>query len=144
MVNEQAILDHLRELHDALSDLRRYREAMADASRLAADRDMQHMVLHAMLVSIQSSIDIANHLISEKRLKRPDTYRETFEILGQSGIIDASMGANLSNLAAFRNILVHGYWKLDQKTVFVLLQEDIWELEAFERVIKEILGKERG
>lgn len=144
MVNEQAILDHLRELHDALSDLRRYKKAAADAAGLAADRDMQHMVLYAMLVSIQSSIDIANHLISEKRLKRPETYRETFEILGQGGIIGASLSAKLSNLAAFRNVLVHGYWKLDPKSVFALLKEDIWELEDFERIVKEILGEEEG
>jgi len=42
------------------------------------------MILHAMLVSIQSAIDIASHLISQNDLKRPATYRETFDLLGQA------------------------------------------------------------
>jgi len=67
------------------------------------------MILHAMLVCIQSAIDIATCVIAEERLKKPSTYRETFEILAENGIIPEPLARDLSDLAGFRNVLVHIY-----------------------------------
>jgi len=37
----------------------------------------------------------------------------------------------LSNLAGFRNLLVHLYWKVAIKEVFNTLQNDLWALIEF-------------
>ena len=77
------VLSSLRELEISLNDWERYqRYSLED---LKKDRDKRNMILHAMLVSIQSAIDISSYLISENGIKRPETYRETFDLLGQSG-----------------------------------------------------------
>lgn len=143
MVNRRGILDHLREFDEALSDLIRYKEDINTFDSFSADRDKQHMVLHAMLVAIQSAIDIANHIIAENRLKRPDSYKEAFEILKEKGFISSQLSETLSALAGFRNVLVHIYWKLDLKSVYNILQEDIWSLKDFEKIIKEMVLKEK-
>jgi len=62
-------LYHLRELDESLRDWERYQKYTLD--ELLRDRDKKNMVLHAMLVSIQSAIDISSHLIAESGLKRP-------------------------------------------------------------------------
>jgi uncharacterized protein YutE (UPF0331/DUF86 family) len=142
MVNKRGILDHLREFDDALSDLDRYKREMISLERFSADRDKQHMVLHAMLVAIQSSIDIANHIIAENRLKRPDSYKEAFEILKDKGFMSSQLSETLSGLAGFRNVLVHIYWKVDLRSVYNILQEDLWALRDFEKIVKEITYKE--
>jgi len=98
------------------------------------------MVLHAMLVSIQSSIDIANHIIVQKKLRKPSTYRETFDILAEAGVIPLKMADGLSDLAAFRNMLVHVYWRLDMDTVYDILQKDLGTLREFARITKETFG----
>ena len=67
------------------------------------------MVLHAMFVSIQAAIDVATYLIAEEGLGKPATYRETFEIMGRDGMISSKLAEDLSNLAGFRNVLVHIY-----------------------------------
>jgi len=56
MVRDGGILAHLRELDAAVSDWERYQSITLDVLR--TDRDKQNMVLHALLVSIQASIDI--------------------------------------------------------------------------------------
>jgi len=66
-----------------------------------------------MLVSIQTSIDIANHLIAETSKEKPSTYRESFELLADLDIIDRKLAEELADLAGFRNVLVHMYVKLD-------------------------------
>lgn len=97
------------------------------------------MVLHALLVSIQASIDIANHLISEKGLRRPENYREAFKILGEAGVISDDLASRLSDLAGFRNVLVHIYWGLDMDAVYGILQNDREPLMIFRDEMKKTL-----
>lgn len=61
MVDREGLLEHLRALDEALRDWERYREKVS-LRDLRSDRDARNMVLHAMLVAIQSAIDIASHL----------------------------------------------------------------------------------
>ncbi|MCK9277735.1 MAG: DUF86 domain-containing protein [Methanoculleus sp.] len=111
--------------------------------RFIRDRDTRNMVLHAMLVSIQSAIDIATDVIAEGRLRKPFTYRETFEILADDGILPESLAMDLSNLAGFRNVLVHVYWDLDLKQVYAILQHDLAALKTFSAIIQGHIA-ERG
>ena len=116
------LLSHLRELSLAMEDWERYRRIPRE--KIEKDRDSRNMVFHAMLVAIQSAIDIATDIIAEKGLRRPETYRETFEILAEDGIIDALLAKDLSDLAGFRNVIVHIYWDLDLAQVYEILQSD--------------------
>lgn len=130
-------LSNLRELEESLKDWERYqRYSLED---LKKDRDKRNMILHAMLVSIQSAIDIASHLISQNGLKRPATYRETFDLLGQAGMISEELAGELSDLAGFRNVLVHIYWDLDLDVIYSVLQNDLKTLRRFRDEIKEFL-----
>jgi len=66
-MDEEGILQHLQELNASLRDWERYRSI--SKGDLARDRDKRNMVLHAMLVNIQSAIDIANHIIADRALE---------------------------------------------------------------------------
>ncbi|ATZ61196.2 MAG: DUF86 domain-containing protein [Methanosarcinales archaeon Met12] len=71
MLGRKGAMWHLRELDATLKDWGRYRSiSLGD---LKWDGDKRDGVLHAMLVSIQSIIDIANHLIVKKKLRKPAT-----------------------------------------------------------------------
>jgi uncharacterized protein YutE (UPF0331/DUF86 family) len=137
IMDKDGVLNHLRELSAALDDWERYKDI--DLGDLKRDRDKMNMVLHAMLVAIQSSIDISNHLIAENKLKKPLTYREAFEILNESGLISLPLSESMSDLAGFRNVLVHIYWKLDMDEIYSILQNDLDQIREFERIIKKML-----
>jgi|GEM_PF-7054147 len=113
---------------------------------LADDHEVpDHPALHnhAMMVGIQSAIDIATDLIAEERLRRPASYRETFEILGESGILPEPLTRDLSALAGFRNVLVHIYWDLDLEQVYAILHQDLVALKGFFAAIQEHLQEQR-
>ena len=131
------ILSHLRELSESLEDWRRYQSISIEELRM--DRDRRNMVLHAMLISIQSAIDIATYVIAENGLRKPSTYRETFEILGEAQMISEELADDLSDLAGFRNVLVHIYWELDMNVIYGILQNDLRVLWAFKKIVKEFL-----
>ncbi|HAM59797.1 MAG TPA: DUF86 domain-containing protein [Candidatus Rokubacteria bacterium] len=138
MVDREGLLEHLRALDEALRDWERYREKVS-LRDLRSDRDARNMVLHAMLVAIQSAIDIASHLIAEHRLRRPETYRETFEILADAEILPRDLGEELADLAGFRNVLVHIYWRLDLEEVHRTLVEDLKSLQALRALMRRLL-----
>lgn len=130
-------LAHIGELDEALDDWERYQSISIED--FLKERDLRNMVLHALLVSIQAAIDIANHLISEKGQRRPANYREAFQILCEAGLISEDLAGELSNLAGFRNVLVHVYWGLDMETIYGILQNDREPLRNFRDEVKTIL-----
>ncbi len=137
MFDEEGVIDHLRELNESLKDWERYQSISLE--ELHTDRDKRNMVLHAMLISIQSVIDIANHIIADKGLRKPSTYRESFEILYEERLIPKVLSDRLSDLAGFRNILVHIYLRLDIDAVYEVLQRDLSALKEYERAVKRLL-----
>ena len=130
-------LAHLRELEESLKDWQKYQNISLE--ELKKDRDKRNMVLHAMLISIQAAIDVATYLIAEKGLGKPVRYRETFEIMGREGLIQEKLARELSDLAGFRNVLVHIYWQLDLDQVYGILQNDFEPLKSFLKEVKGLL-----
>jgi len=133
------ILTQMQSLDDALRAWERYRAIPREV--LERDQDTQYMVCHAMLLAIQSTVDIATGIAVDKTPRRPATYRETFLVLGASGIIPEDLARDMSRLAGFRNILVHEYSTLDISRVYAILQEDQKTVQKFRdcagRYVKE-------
>lgn len=134
MLDKERVTQHLRELDEALKDWERYRAI--SLAELHSDRDKRNMVLHALLVSIQAAIDIANHVIADRKLRRPSSYREAFEILSEEHLIPDDLSDKLSDLAGFRNMMIHIYWRLDLEQVYGILQQDLETLDQFKRAVK--------
>ena len=141
MFDKRGVTDHIRELEQAIGDWERYQSI--SLGELKADRDKRNMVLHAMLVAIQAAIDIANHLIAERSLRKPSTYRESFEILSNEGIIPTELANSLSDLAGFRNVLVHIYWGVDLAQVHGVLMAELKTLREFKELVVEEVEKEK-
>jgi len=78
-------------------------------------------------------------LIVERSLRRPSTYRESFEILSEEGIIPSELGDDLSDLAGFRNVLVHIYWRLNLEEVYGVLKNDLGSVKEFRDIVKKLL-----
>ena len=138
MEGQVELFQHLQEMDEALADWDRYQTTITEEA-INTNRDTRNMVMHAMLISIQSCIDIANHLIARENLRRPTTYREAFEILTEASVIPQELGEELADLAGFRNVLVHIYWRIDLQRVYEILQSGLTPLRQFRNVISQLL-----
>jgi uncharacterized protein YutE (UPF0331/DUF86 family) len=137
------ILAQLQTLDESLRAWQRYR-ADITFEKLSQDKDTQYMVCHAMLLSIQASIDLATGMAVMKTPRRPGTYRETFHVLGKFGIISEGLAGEMSKLAGFRNILVHEYTGLDVTHVYTILTDDFATMDAFRTIVKEFVIENRS
>ena len=91
--------------------------------------------------SAESVFDIAEMVIAESGLRKPEEYRECIEILGEAGILPAAFTASFAPLAGFRNILVREYAKIDLKEVHRHLQESLDDFERFAGFIAGYLNR---
>src|SRR3972149_8929327 len=98
-------------------------------------RDIQ-AAKHSLQESIEACLDIGSHIIAEKGFRRAEDYKDIYKILEEKSIIDPVLSAKLQEMAQFRNLLVHKYGKIDTKRVFIIMSEDLKDIQDF---VKKIL-----
>ncbi|MDQ7053375.1 MAG: DUF86 domain-containing protein [candidate division KSB1 bacterium] len=138
MTARETAIQNLDILQKSLADWQRYKQKFK-LEDLKQDRDVQNMVFHAMLLCIQSAIDIAHYLIAHLNLPRPQSYRESFDILSSYGYLDPQLAQELQDLTGFRNVLVHVYWQLDLQRVYEILSSKDKFLDQYKNVVTKLL-----
>ena len=73
----------------------------------------------------EASIDLAMHVISEKKLGVPQSSRDGFEVLNKNNLIDDKLTKNLKAMVGFRNIAVHDYKKIEIKIVQMIIEKHL-------------------
>ena len=77
------------------------------------------------------AIDIANHLIRQRKLGLPQSSRESFKILERERIIDSDLAKRLVAMVGFRNILIHRYAEIDPTVMIDVIENRLDELIRF-------------
>jgi uncharacterized protein YutE (UPF0331/DUF86 family) len=96
-------------------------------------------------LAIESCLNIGNRLISLYQLKKPvdtpETYADIFRAMRKLGIIDDGFAQRLVKMAKFRNVLVHLYWEIDQKSVYRFLQKNLDDFKLFQEKVVDFLNR---
>ena len=82
-------------------------------------------------MAIEVCADVANHVISDRRLKIPSTYAEAFEILAQAELLDARLRTAMVRMTGFRNVLIHEYASVDPEIVVGILRDHLVDLQRY-------------
>ncbi|MEW6152760.1 MAG: HepT-like ribonuclease domain-containing protein [Actinomycetota bacterium] len=88
------------------------------------------VVLH-LWQAIQVVFDLAVSTCVRAGLGSPSTYAEAFQRLAEAGILVPELAARLGRAAGFRNLLVHGYERLDPVRVHAIARDGPPDLLAF-------------
>jgi len=99
------------------------------------DYTKQDSIILNIQRACEASIDLAMHIVAEKRLGLPQTSRDAFDLLFTDGIIDDSTNRNLKAMVGFRNI-VHDYQTINVDILKSILDE---HLSDFTDYTKQIL-----
>jgi len=116
------INEALDRLHD-LSNLEK-NSFLSDPYKLASAK-------YFLIVAIEESIDMCNHLISMNKLRAPEDYSDTFRVLEEQGMFKKNFVKKLVEMARFRNRLVHIYWEVDDELIYKIICEYIKDIEEF-------------
>ncbi len=83
----------------------------------------------------EASIDLAMHIVSEKKLGIPQNSRDAFEVLAKNGLISNELMKKLKSMVGFRNIAVHNYQSVNLKIVEEIIEKHINDLKTFTSII---------
>jgi uncharacterized protein YutE (UPF0331/DUF86 family) len=122
----EGLIRHLRQYTGYLRDI-----AKLDREEFLDDPMAIGSARYYLQVSIESCIDIANHIIATERLRAPKDYEDTFKVLNETGIIPDEFTRTMRAMAGLRNLLVHLYWEVDDKMVYDSLSTELDDFETF-------------
>lgn len=83
----------------------------------------------------EASIDLAMHIVSEKKLGIPQNSRDAFEVMNSHGLIEDKLMKDLKAMVGFRNIAVHNYQAINLKVVEEVIEKHINDLKEFTTIV---------
>ena len=109
MTDPELLAKRLALIETCVSQLR----TLARPEQIARDIREQRFVEHTLQIAIQAALDVASHIVSDRRLGEPRTNRELFDLLARDGWIPDALAESVRKMVGFRNVLVHGYDDVD-------------------------------
>ena len=100
-----------------------------------SDFTKQDSIILNIQRACEASIDLAMHIVSERKLGVPKASREAFKILQDADIIEEGLAKTLVNMVGFRNIAVHDYQALELDILEAILAKHINDFKDFSKVI---------
>lgn len=106
------------------------------------DWKTQRIVERTLHILIEVCIDIANHIISDKGMRVPTGYADTFKVLMEHKVIGKKLCEALEKMAKFRNIVVHQYETIDPAVVVSILHRNLDDFETYKKAIINYLSSQ--
>jgi len=109
-------------------------------TKFTVDPVYRGALLHYLYLLSDSCIVLAELVIKRKGLRIPQSYAESFDILGDSHILDAEFAYRFARIASFRNFLAHDYDKIDPEVICGQILNSLEDVDQYLRQISIALG----
>ena len=119
-----------------ISILAQYR--VLSQEEIVGDDSRRGAVERFTYLMAQATINLAEALISYKKLRKPTTLSEAFYVLDESGLISKNLSERLVKMVGFRNIIAHDYVKINYDIVYDVLQNRLVNIEEFLRSVSKL------
>lgn len=133
----EVFLRKLTYLRQVLADLAPFQGAslvQVEAEHYKLERILELLVMAAS--------DILHHLLGERGIT-PSSYRETFKLAANQGIIPADLATRLQDAASMRNVIVHLYEQIDYTILRDSIAPAIEDFKQFVALFETELDDER-
>lgn len=135
MVRRENIVSKIAGINRYRTELKRF-QAMS-FSDISADLDRMLALERLLYLVAQATIDLAEMLVKLKSYGKPETMSEAFDLLVQAKYINSDLGGSLVKMVGFRNILSHGYDKIERAVIESVLNKHLHEIDEFLALVLE-------
>ena len=105
------------------------------------DTRSRRFVERTLHILIEACIDVAQHIVSDEHFREPVSYRDTFAVLAEEGVIRPDDLPRFEQMAAFRNLIVHYYERMDDAVVYGAFRKRLADFDPFVERITDYLKK---
>lgn len=130
------LISELYRAMDALDDI-----VVGGREEFMKNRHIRGSAKYHLLVAIEAVLDLSNHIITYNAWRLPEDYADTFLVMAENALITHEEASNLSDMARFRNRLVHQYYKIDDDIIWDILVTDRNEILVYaEKILLFLKG----
>ena len=132
-MNQHVVFTRFNEMDENLKILEEFKAI--SFGEFAGDPKIYKLAERCFQLCIECIIDIAHYLIAQNQWEQPLNTKEAIMSLGDHGVLPELFAESIAGMAGFRNILVHGYTRIDRAIVY----DNLKKLEDFRDFQKYIL-----
>jgi uncharacterized protein YutE (UPF0331/DUF86 family) len=133
VLKPETILVRLKELDQILLELDKYRDLAWET--FTKSLSQRWIVERGLLAAASTIFDVADHILGGHFGQYAESYEESLEMLRDLEVIPAELYTQMKGLGGFRNILVHGYLKVDPQHVYETLGKGLRVFPQFAQAI---------
>ena len=137
MVDQDVVIEKIKQIKQCL---KRIQEKTQGKSEALGNIDTQDVFVLNLQRAVQSTIDLAAHVVSSEKLGIPSEMRENFTLLEKAGLLPKDLCENLKHMVGFRNIAIHDYSAIDVEVLKSILTQHLKDLEEFYRTLMRHFG----
>ena len=127
----------IKAVQDRVKRLGQLSGTLSSFDKYQASPDVKDIAERNIQVAIEGCLDIAKIVISSKELPEPKDNKGVFTVLAEAGILSDASLKFLVPMAGTRNVLVHGYDKVEDSVIYGVLKLHLDDFAVFLKEIKE-------
>ena len=139
-LDKETIRERLSKLTDVVKLLEEYKKVPRED--FLVDFTINSAAQFNLILGIEIIVDIGNHILSEKYQAHPKEYHEVITLLGEYHVVPLDFAREHSDMARFRNRIIHQYTEIDMKQVYNHLQKAPDVFSQFAQYYESLLEKE--
>jgi uncharacterized protein YutE (UPF0331/DUF86 family) len=140
LVDRDVFDRRLGKLEDLLRRLRSVAAAGWDDFRSNAEK--QASTERWLQLAAECALDLAHHLIADRGLRTPKSYREPIQVLEEEGTLPEKLARDMEGWAGLRNLLVHLYMDVNHERIFEIVRDDLNQLEEFAAAVSKAASQD--
>lgn len=133
VLRPEAVRERLLRLEEVLSHLEELQREGIDPR---GDFRQAWLAERGLQLAAEIALDVGNHILSAHFGVSASDYEDVLTQLARCGVIDPELRERFRGLGGFRNLLVHGYLRLDPNRVAEVLADAPERFSALARAIR--------
>lgn len=129
------ILERLTFLRNEVDYLKHERDRLRLFKDYVDNVRLKRAVERSLQISVEACLDIGRRIIAVKGFRYPEDNKDVFQVLSAEGIISSEVLPALTDMARFRNLIVHDYARIDDARVYSILKKHLTNFDTFARSV---------
>jgi uncharacterized protein YutE (UPF0331/DUF86 family) len=127
----------IKAVQDRVKRLEQLSATLSSFGKYQASPDAKDIAERNIQVAVEGCLDIAKIVISSKELPEPKDNKGVFSVLAEAGILSDKSLKFLVPMAGTRNVLVHGYDKVEDSIIYGVIKQHLKDFAVFLKEINE-------
>ena len=133
----KVIESKIKSTEERLQRLKKLAAKLPSFADYQKSNDAKDIAERNLQVAIETCLDIGKIVISREGLNEPKDNKDIFVVLSEAGLLRSELLSFLVPMAGTRNIIVHGYDKIDDSLVYGILKKRLDDFSSFLREIRD-------